>query len=353
MEFIIVIALIAGIFWWRKRLTAENRNSSIVSKSSFSETTATTAYPDVAAPIKTEKAYADSIAKTVKPTRYRFIAIDVETANSDPASICQIGLAFVSDDGSIETLSQYVNPDDDFASFNINLHGIDHETVADAPDFDDVIQAMRPVLEANTLVQHSSFDRTAITAACENYMLPPIRSKWVDSVRVAQRAWPELKGNGGHGLANLKEILGLDFTHHDAAEDAKAAAQVVLLAEQKLGIDFSLITNNRNSTGQAYEKSVAIEGNSNGPLFGHSCCFTGQLSLSRAEAATLAASAGITVKSSVSKKVTLLVVGDQDLSLLNGHNKSTKHRRAEELIAEGHQMRVIGETEFRNLIRQT
>ncbi|WP_342713966.1 hypothetical protein [Loktanella salsilacus] len=47
---------------------------------------------------------------------------------------------------------------------------------------------------------------------------------------IARAAWPELKGNGGHGLANLKQELGLDFDHHDAGEDARAAAMVVLRA---------------------------------------------------------------------------------------------------------------------------
>ncbi|WP_235857843.1 hypothetical protein [Marimonas lutisalis] len=40
-----------------------------------------------------------------------------------------------------------------------------------------------------------------------------------------------MKDNGGHGLASLKQHLGLRFEHHDAAEDARAAAEVVLMAE--------------------------------------------------------------------------------------------------------------------------
>jgi DNA polymerase III epsilon subunit-like protein len=55
---------------------------------------------------------------------------------------------------------------------------------------------------------------------------------WKDSVQVARKAWPELTGNGGHGLASLKRYLGLAFEHHDAGEDARAAAEVVLHAER-------------------------------------------------------------------------------------------------------------------------
>jgi DNA polymerase-3 subunit epsilon len=54
-------------------------------------------------------------------------------------------------------------------------------------------------------------------------------------VTIARKAWPEWLGQGGHGLAHLKKQLALEFQHHDAGEDARAAAQVVLLAEERLG----------------------------------------------------------------------------------------------------------------------
>jgi len=72
--------------------------------------------------------------------------------------------------------------------------------------------------------------------------------------------------------------------------------------------------------------------------------------MSRVEAATFAASAEITVQTSISKKVTLLVVGDQDMTLLAGHAKSTKHRRAEELMEQGHEIKIVGESEFMTLV---
>lgn len=43
--------------------------------------------------------------------------------------------------------------------------------------------------------------------------------------------WPELKGNGGGGLESLKTHMGLSFDHHDAGEDARAAVEVIFLAE--------------------------------------------------------------------------------------------------------------------------
>ncbi len=72
-----------------------------------------------------------------------------------------------------------------------------------------------------------------------------ITSHWTNSVTVARQAWPALKGAGGHGLANLKNHLGLEFHHHDAGEDARASATVILRAEDVLGTAFSHLTINR------------------------------------------------------------------------------------------------------------
>jgi DNA polymerase-3 subunit epsilon len=47
----------------------------------------------------------------------------------------------------------------------------------------------------------------------------------------------------------------------------------------------------------------------------------------------------------------VLVVGDQDVRKLAGHEKSAKHRKAEELIGAGHPIRIIRETDFKQLIQ--
>lgn len=162
---------------------------------------------------------------------FQFIALDVETACGDSASICQIGIACVGFDDSIFTWSTYVDPLMPFAPFNVDLHGIGPETVHGAGSFAQVWPQIWPLLSRHPMVQHSRFDEYAINAACKAQGLPRPRLTWHDSVTIARRAWPELKGNGGHGLANLKQVLNLDFHHHDAGEDARAAAMVVLRAQ--------------------------------------------------------------------------------------------------------------------------
>ncbi|MCU0732664.1 MAG: 3'-5' exonuclease [Hyphomonas sp.] len=161
---------------------------------------------------------------------FRFFALDVETANNDRGSICQIGVACVRPDNSIETWVTYVDPQVERWVFTY-LHGISARTVQGAPTFGEVLPVLRDALNGATVYQHSGFDRSAVAAACGNCGLPVPQWDWRDSVHVARAAWPELRGNGGHGLASLKQHLGLVFEHHDAGEDARAAAEVVLRAE--------------------------------------------------------------------------------------------------------------------------
>ncbi|WP_106610452.1 exonuclease domain-containing protein [Shimia abyssi] len=293
---------------------------------------------------------APDVPVTEKPSlfdkTFRFIALDVETANSDSSSICQIGLACVPVQGPVMSLGTLIDPETHFDSFNVNLHGIDAVRVQGQPNFEWFLSGFQELLSRQPLVQHSAFDKRAIESACHAYGLSVPDLTWHDSVTMARRAWPEFKGNGGHGLANLKVELGLEFQHHDAEEDARAAAQVVLLAEERTGLTLQDLAAPKRKASRKFLATPSLEGRQDGPLHGHVACFTGSLSMSRTDAAKLAADAGVTVRNTVSGKTTLLVVGDQDLTLLNGHDKSSKHRRAEELSLQGQKIGIITESTF-------
>jgi DNA polymerase-3 subunit epsilon len=53
---------------------------------------------------------------------------------------------------------------------------------------------------------------------------------------IARRAWPQ-KYRRRWNLAAIAGDLGIVFRHHDAAEDARAAGEVVLRACQHTGLD--------------------------------------------------------------------------------------------------------------------
>lgn len=284
----------------------------------------------------------------------QFVAIDVETANADMGSICQIGLARFVDGDLAEEWVTLVDPEDYFDEVNISIHGIEPRMIQGQPTLPQIADRLRAMLESSVSVCHTHFDRIALCRAYGKYNLNPISTTWLDSARVVRRTWKDLAWKG-YGLENVCSRLGYEFQHHDALEDAKAAGFVLLAAlrESQQDLDHwcrrvkQPIDLASSSSGAAIQR----DGNPEGDLYGEVLVFAGALELPRSEAADLAASVGCHVASGVTKKTTILVVGDQDATKLAGHEKSSKHRKAEQLVAEGHRIRIIRESDFKILVR--
>jgi DNA polymerase III subunit epsilon len=283
-----------------------------------------------------------------------FVAIDVETANADMASICQIGLVKCENDVLSDEWKTYVDPEDYFDGINVSIHGIDESVVRGAPTFPELADTLRSYLEGTVVVCHTHFDRVAIHQAAQRYGVTALECTWLDSARVARRTWKECAWKG-YGLYNVCKILGYDFKHHDALEDAKAAAHILLAATNKGGLDLDgwlrRVRQPIDPTAGGSAPAIRREGNPEGALYGEVLVFTSALEIPRREVADLAAAIGCQVASGVTKKTTMLVVGDQDIKRLAGHEKSSKHRKAEELIEKGIPIRILKESDFKELAR--
>lgn len=280
-----------------------------------------------------------------------FAAVDVETANADLASICQIGIAIFRGGSHVDSWSSLVDPEDDFDGFNVSIHGIDEQTVNGAPTWPAIAETLRGLLTGSVVACHTPFDRAATSLACKKYHLVEFNCQWLDTARVVRRAWPETFGAKGYGLDKVAKFLGVDFKHHDALEDARAAGEVLCRASTHTGFNLDdWFARVQRPIDLASDQPITRSGNSEGPLFGDVAVFTGSLTIPRREAADLAARAGCAVGSSVTKKTTLLIVGDQDVSKLAGKTKSSKQIKAEGLIRQGCQIRILRESDFQSIV---
>jgi DNA polymerase III subunit epsilon len=277
----------------------------------------------------------------------RFVALDLETANSKLTSICQIGISVFEDFREVEALSLLVDPDDYFDALNVAIHGIDENTVFGKPHFEIVFEQIKHIFCNSIVVSHTPFDRTSLLQTCKakGIVLPTFT--WLDSAKVARRAYPQYSQRG-YGLANLAKEFGMDFRHHDALEDARVAGAILIQAIIDTGIQLEewLVRVEKPISGGNYPERVRLEGKLEGPLAGEVCVFTGQLKVSRVEAAKIANEAGAAVEPGVNKNTTIVVVGDQDLERLAGKSKSSKHLKAEELATKGFPIRILQERDF-------
>lgn len=283
-----------------------------------------------------------------------FVAIDVETANADMASICQIGIAKYENGGLTHEWKTYVDPEDYFDGINVSIHGIDESMVRGAPTFPELTDTLRSYLEKSVVVCHTHFDRVAMNQAAQRYNITAPECIWLDSARIARRAWTTCAWKG-YGLYDVCQLLGYEFRHHDALEDAKAAAHIVFSACHETGLDIDSwlkrIKQPIDPTASGSGSAIKRDGNPEGALFGEILVFTGALEIPRVEAADWAAAIGCQVAPGVTKKTTILVVGDQDVKKLAGHEKSSKHRKAEDLISKGVPIRILKESDFKELVR--
>jgi DNA polymerase-3 subunit epsilon len=166
-----------------------------------------------------------------------FYAIDVETADYDSASICQIGIAGYANKTLAFAWESLIKPDPRFrfAPTNSSIHGITASMVKDAPSLPEVYPLLRETLENAIVVSHTRFDTIAMSRAFAAHQLREFPCAWLDSALIARRAWRQFSRRG-FNLKNVCSFLNYEFQHHDALEDAKAAGCIVLRACEATGL---------------------------------------------------------------------------------------------------------------------
>lgn len=290
-----------------------------------------------------------------------FTVIDVETANQSRASICQVGIVQVRGGEIRHEWSSLVNPEAEFAWFCQRVHGIGSDDVVESSSFPQVYPRIRDLLAGAVTVSHSDFDRQAMEQSADRYDLPRLESRWVDSTSVARKAWPDRQE--GYGLHELARFLGFDFQHHDALEDARAAAWITLAACRACSCNLDELSREfhsangrgrRNSNPAGLVQPAVDTGHQLGDILSEAgeviAVFTGKLSTSRKVATDRAIRTGCTVQDNVTTNTTALVVGMQSPNALNGQEKSSKQRRAEALAAKGSGIAILSERDFWDLI---
>lgn len=265
-----------------------------------------------------------------------FVVVDVETSCSRVSSICQIGI--VGFKNGVETFEYetLVDPLDHFSSFNTRIHGITSGQVIGQPTYGHIHDIVNGHLADRVTVAHSYFDKGALGAACAVHSREPIETRWLDSVRVAKRAWPEL---ASHRLNVLTKFLGVRHKHHDALSDARAAGMVIVRAIEHTGIELAGWLAPTNPRGGPAPKPAPV-----GPLRGERVAILG--AARDGALAQFLASAGARVVAAVGTTTTMLVVSS-DQPFGRFYTANADHRRAEEMRRAGSGIEIVLEEEIR------
>jgi DNA polymerase-3 subunit epsilon len=304
------------------------------------------------------------------------LCLDVETANRNFSSICQIGVAKLHKDGVDVVFDRLVNPKQPLDKRHFEKHRIPEDETASAPTFQEVFAELRAVLHEKIVFTWRRFDGQAIAAACADLSIAPPVCVWVDAHPLVYRNDPNL--TYGMKLEDICAYHGIMYTPHYAASDAAATLKLVQKCLAEISVIKAIASHSyrfrleeesevRNDEGdedgyfrdvivrvseerltsipdtinyQAIKaKKVQKDGVASGAFTGQQVVITGELSKERDEFAEEIALLGFTTQANVTKKTTILIVGSEP-----GANKVEK---AESYIEKGQQILICSEDDFR------
>lgn len=162
-----------------------------------------------------------------------YAALDFETADPYPESVCAVGVVSVVKDRMATRFQAVVQPF--VAEYSLAwIHGITASETKRAPRFDAIWPRVRPLLTGASFVaaHNAEFDRMVLLSALRRARIPAPTVHFVCTMRLAQILWPNRRSS----LPAVCERLEFDLDHHNALSDAEACSAIVAMAQQRIGV---------------------------------------------------------------------------------------------------------------------
>lgn len=160
-----------------------------------------------------------------------FTAIDFETANSSRSSACALGLVQVRNGVVTAEYDWLIDPRQRFDGMNISIHGITPSMVKGKPTFAELWPTIEPLLQGEIVIAHNaSFDMSVLRYCLDDSLFSYPDFKYMCTYLLGKKMLQELPS---HKLNVVSEHFGIRLKHHDALDDARASALILLkLMEQ-------------------------------------------------------------------------------------------------------------------------
>ncbi|MEZ4738149.1 MAG: 3'-5' exonuclease [Flavobacteriales bacterium] len=169
-----------------------------------------------------------------------FLALDFETATQQADSPCELGIAVVRGGVVREVRNWLIKPRywPYFSPWNVAVHGIRPDDVADAPRWEGIWGEVAELLDGATIVAHNAaFDMSVLRSTLATHGLGHPTFQYFCSVSMARKVWP---GRPSYGLKPMCDMHGIPLKHHRAGNDAEATAELVLRAtDQRPSFDIT------------------------------------------------------------------------------------------------------------------
>ena len=158
-----------------------------------------------------------------------FAAIDFETANEQPSSVCSVGVVVVREGKIVDTFYSLIHPEPEYYQwFCQRVHGLCEEHTDGAPVFPKVWARIAPMVEGLPLVAHNAcFDEGCLKAAFRVYQMDYPDYEFLDTLAASRRHFG--RSLPDHQLQTVAAACGFALrNHHHALADAEACAHIAL-----------------------------------------------------------------------------------------------------------------------------
>lgn len=158
-----------------------------------------------------------------------FAAIDFETANEQPSSVCSVGVVIVRGGQIVDSFYSLIHPEPEYYQwFCRQVHGLGPEDTDDAPVFPYVWEKIAPRIDGLPLVAHNArFDEGCLKAAFQVYQMDYPDYIFLDTLAASRRHFRNNLPN--HQLQTVAAVCGYELTnHHHALADAEACAYIAM-----------------------------------------------------------------------------------------------------------------------------
>lgn len=164
-----------------------------------------------------------------------YAVLDLETTGHGAGDeIIQVGLVLLDEDRKVvRSYSSFVKPTIPIPAFITGLTGIDETMVADAPELEEVLLEVVPLLGDAVLVAHNvGFDAGFLNAALDRSGYVAFDGRRLDTVDLLRILYPTLTT---YQLGAVTELFGIEHgQHHRADSDAMATAELFAACCRKL-----------------------------------------------------------------------------------------------------------------------
>ncbi|MDH6355948.1 DNA polymerase-3 subunit epsilon [Dysgonomonas sp. PH5-45] len=157
-----------------------------------------------------------------------FAAIDFETANEQPSSVCSVGIVVVRDGSITDKFYSLIQPEPNYYTYaNSRIHGLTDKDTDNEEVFPKVWQQIEPLIEGLPLVAHNKgFDEACLKAAFKTYQMDYPDYVFYCTLAESRR---QLKYLPNHQLHTVSADCGFILeNHHNALADAEACAEIAL-----------------------------------------------------------------------------------------------------------------------------